>query len=277
MKLMRAAGFEKPPTTWDDLVKMSKAITTRDEQGRVKIAGFAFAKSSSGAGLVHPFYSLMFSLGQKLYEDGFKVANFGGDAAQKTSEQMAMMVSEKVTDLSVDAYDFPAGGIAMMVMANWFKSDLKTGLGAGFSDVQVSQIPAGANWKTLQYAFYMGVDSNSPVKDRAWDIVRWTNSPESAATAGGVSCVGQMMDNLGALTANRADRVALGEMDAFTQPYWDALQTGRAVSLPNVLQATEIERGIAKTLETVIVGAAKPETALPELNSQIEKILAEFY
>lgn len=277
MKLLKAAGFDAPPTTWAELVEMSKAITTRDAQGRIGTAGFAFAKSSSGAGLVHPFYSLMYSSGNEIYADGYSAANLESAAAKATVAQMAMMASEGITDLSIDAYDFPAGGIAMMIMANWFKSDLKTGFGESFSDVNVSQIPSGKDWKTLQYAFYMGVDSNSPVKERAWDIVRWTNSPESAATEGGPSCMGQMMDNLGALTANRADREALGAMDSFTQPYWDALQEGRAISQPNVLQASEIERSIALTLETVIVGDAEPEAAMIDLDAQVEGILAEFY
>ena len=56
-----------------------------------------------------------------------------------------------------------------------------------------------------------------------------------------------------------------------------ALQDGRAIGQPNVLQSSEIERSIAGTLERVIIGEAKAETALPDLDADVEDILAEFY
>ena len=129
----------------------------------------------------------------------------------------------------------------------------------------------------MQYAFFMGVDSGSDVTDEAWDIVAYVNSPESAAAPGGPSCMGEMMDGLGALSANIADRAALGEMDAFTSPYWNALQDGRAISQPNVLQASEIERAIAATLDTIIAGEAEAGPAMAALDAEVEDILAEFY
>ena len=277
MTLLNAAGFDAPPATWDELVTMARAMTTRTADGRIDTAGFAFAKSSTGAGLVHPFYAMMASQGVSVYDEGFAAANLDSDAARLVADQMATLVRDDITDLSIDAYDFPAGGVAMMVMANWYKSAIADGLAGGLDAVKVSAIPAGEDWRTLQYAFYMGVDSNSDVQDRAWDIVRWTNAPESAATPGGPSCVGEMMDKLGALTANRADRTALGELDAFSKPFADALQDGRAIGQPNVLQAAEIERSIAASLERVIAGEATANAALVDLDKKVEAILAEFY
>lgn len=277
MALLEAAGFSDPPTTWDEMARMAAAITTRNDQGRIDTAGFAFAESSSGAGVVHPFYTLVFSAGEQIYSDDFTEANLDSDAARGAARQMARMLEDGITERSIDAYDFPAGGIGMMVMANWFESAIHDGFGNDFEDVRVSQIPAGEDWRTMQYAFFMGVDSGSDVKDRAWDIVRWTNSPASAASDGGPSCVGAMMDGLGALTANRADRAALGEMDAFTRPYWDALQQGRAISQPNVLQASEIERTMATALDSIIAGEAEARPEMEALDKAVEDILFEFY
>lgn len=277
MALLNAAGFDAPPTNWGDLADMSAQITTRTPEGRVDTAGFAFAQSSTGAGIVHPFYALLSSTGASVYEDGFASANLDSAQAQETVDRMASMVQDEITDLSIDAYDFPAGGIGMMIMANWYKSAIADGLTGGLDQVVVSQIPMGDDWRTLQYAFYMGVDSNSPVQDRAWDIIRWTNSPDSAATNGGPSCIGEMMDDLGALTGSVTDRAALGVMDDFTQAYWDALQDGRAISQPNVLQASEIERTMAMAIERAMVGEVDAATALQDLNAEVEDILAEFY
>lgn len=277
MALLRAAGHDAPPATWEEALEIAEAVTARNAQGRIETAGFAFAESSSGAGVVHPFYALLFSEGVDLYEDGFASANLSDPAAVRAAERLAEMVGRGITERSVDAYDFPAGGIGMMVMANWFESAIRDGLGAGFDEVVVSPIPAGEDWRTLQYAFFMGVDAGSDVPDRAWDIVAWVNSAESAATAGGPSCVSEMMEGLGALDAVAGGEAATGEADAFTRAYRDALEDGRAIAQPNVLQASEIERMIAATLDRIIAGEVEAGPAMEALDAEVEDVLAEFY
>ena len=272
LALLREAGFEAPPSTWEELREMANAITTRNDQGRIETAGFAFAQSSSGAGLVHPFYALLFSEGSDVYADDRSEALLEGEAANVALGNMAALVEDGAADLSVDAYDFPAGGIAMMIMANWYESAIAEGLG-GLEDVAVSQIPMGEDWRTMQYAFFMGVDSQSERQDAAWALVRSLNEPRD----GGPSCVGEMLDGLGALTASAADTAALPEPDAFTAPFVAALEDDRAISQPNVMQASEIEGLMAQSFGEVIAGEAEAGPALDELDGEVEDILFEFY
>ena len=275
MALLREAGYDAPPATWDELKEIAAAITTRNDQGRVETAGFAFADSAAGS--VHPFYALMASRGEAIYADGFSEANLDSPAAAGAVGDLASLTQEGITDKSVDGFDFPAGGIGMIVMANWFKSSIEDGFGDRFAeDIVVSPIPAGEDWKTLQYAFFMGVDSESPRQEEAWGLVRWLNS-DASADESGVSCMGRTLAGLGALTANASDNAAMGEADAFTQPFLDALAEGRTVSQPNVLQAAEIEGMMAETIDTVLAGDAEPEAAMEELDGEVEDILLEFY
>ena len=273
MALLREAGYDAPPTTWEELREMAGAITTRGDQGRIETAGFAYADSSSGAGLVHPFYAMLFSEGGTPYSDDKSEALLDGSEAAAALEKQAGLVRDGIVDLSVDAYDFPAGGIAMMIMANWYESAIREGLGDGFEDVVVSAIPAGDDWRTLQYAFFMGVDSGSDREDAAWALVRHLNEPRD----GGPSCVGEMLDGLGALTASAADTEALPAADAFTQPFLDALTEGRAISQPNVMQASEIEGLMARAIEDVMAGEAEVGDGLEALDAEVEDILVEFY
>lgn len=274
MALLREAGFDAPPATWDELRDMAQAITTRNAQGRIDTAGFAFAQSSTGAGLVHPFYALMFSEGADIYADDRSEAMLDSAVATDVASRMGGLVADEITDLSMDAYDFPAGGIGMMVMANWYESAIREGFGDRFDDdVTVSAIPAGDDWKTMQYAFFMGVDSASDRQEAAWALTRHLNEPRD----GGPSCVAEMLDGLGALTASRADTAALPAADAFTAPYVAALEDDRAVSQPNVMQASEIEGMIARSLETIIAGDADPVPTMDNLDTEVENILSEFY
>ena len=160
----------------------------------------------------------------------------------------------------------------MMVMANWYKSAIAEGMG-GLDDVTVSAIPAGEDWRTLQYAFFMGVDSSSDRQDEAWALTRHLNETRDGAP----SCVGEMLDGLGALTASAADTAALPAADAFTQPFIDALSNDRAISQPNVMQASEIEGLLARAIEEVMAGKAEPAEEMDALNTEVEDILAEFY
>jgi multiple sugar transport system substrate-binding protein len=272
MALLREAGIESPPATWEELVAAAEAVTTRNDQGRIETAGFAFADSSSGAGMVHPFYALLYSRGADVYAEDRSEAMLEGEAAQGALADMAALVESGAADLSVDAYDFPAGGIAMMIMANWYESAIAEGLG-GLEDVAVSAIPMGEDWRTMQYAFFMGVDSQSERQEAAWDLVRHLNETRD----GGPSCVGEMLDGLGALTASAADTAALPEPDAFTAPFVAALEDGRAITQPNVMQASEIEGLMAQAFEEVIAGEAEAGPALEELDGEVEDILFEFY
>jgi multiple sugar transport system substrate-binding protein len=273
MALLREAGFDAPPATWDELREVAQAITTTNDQGRTETAGFAFFQSGSGAGMAHPYYALTFSEGGDIYSDDRSEAMFESEASQAAVSKMAGLVRDGIADLSVDAYDaFPAGGAAMMIMANWYESAIRDGLGS-LDDVVVSSIPMGEDWRTLQYAFFMGVDSGSDRQDAAWDLVRHLNEPRDGAP----SCVAQMLDGLGALTASSADNALLPAPDAFTQPYADALASDRAISQPNVMQAAEIERMMAQTFERILAGEADLEPALEELDEEVEDILFEFY
>ena len=274
MALLREAGIEAPPTTWDGLREAAEAVTTRNDQGRIETAGFAFADSSSGAGFVHPFYAFLYSEGGRVYSDDYSEANLDTQAATDALTKQSALVTDGITDLSVDAYDFPAGGIGMMVMANWLESEIRAGFGEHFEDdVVVSQIPMGDDWRTLQYAFFMGVDSQSDRKDEAWALVGAMNEPRD----GGPSCVGEMLAGLGALTASVADNEAGEAPDAFTAPFLAALDDDRAISQPNVMQAAEIEGMMAQAFERAMAGEAAPGAALETLDTDVEDVLAEFY
>ena len=278
MRLLREAGIDEPPTTFEGLREAAAKITTRNDQGRIETAGFALADSSTGAGLVHPFYAQLHSAGVDPYEDGFAGTNLASDAAIGAVEDMKSLFDAGVTDRSVDAYDFPAGGIGMIVMANWLEADIRAGFGDAFDeDVRVSALPFGEDWRTLQYAFLFGVDSGSDVAEEAWELVRWINSPESASSEGGPSCVGETLAGFGALTANAADLEALGEPDAFSAPFVEALAEGRAITQPNVMQAAEIERMMADAIGTALDGGEPIEEAMDELDQKVSDVLFEFY
>ena len=138
----------------------------------------------------------------------------------------------------------------------------------------MSQIPQGEDWRSLQYAFFTAVDNNSDVQDEAWAFLQWLNTSQEE---GQPSCMGRMLVDLGALTANQTDiENAQGELgDFFTKPFADALD--KSITEPNVVQASEIERILQTYIQRAWRGEIAPEDALSQADSEITRILSEYY
>ena len=276
-KIFQAAGIKGPPRTWDELLKDAAATTKRDAQGRAAQIGFA-SYYPSVAGVVHPYLTLLYSKGMQLFNDDFTETNLGTPEALEALQDMVGLFKAGSADLSVDSDAFEAGDVAMTIQASWQEGSYREVFGDDFEDtVGVSQIPMGPDWKSLQYAFFFGVDANSDVQDESWAFIKWLNSQASAQQEGGPSCMGEMLVGLGALTANNADiQAAQGQLgDFFTKPYADALS--RSITEPNVIQAAEIETILQTYLTQAYQGAVTPEAALKQADSEISAILAEFY
>ena len=272
-KLLQEAGYDAPPTTWAELEEIAQAATKTDSQGQITQSGYAAGTTT--AEVVHPFLTLLYSKGQSLFTDDFSATNLTTpEAVEALSEQVALFQNNAATpSLTVD--DFNSGLVAMEIQPVWLESQLQAAFGDAFEDtVGISQIPQGDDWRSLQYAFFYAVDGNSDVQDEAWAFLEWLNSSQEE---GQPSCMGQMLVDLGALTANETDidnaQAELG--DFFTAPFADALD--RSISEPNVVQASEIERILQTYIERAWRGELSPEDALTQADSEISGILAEYY
>ena len=272
-QLLAEAGFDGPPSTWDELVEMAAAITERNDDGNITTAGYAYGPST--ATVVHPFFIMLYAAGIDPFKEDFSGTNLATPEAIAVLEQQIALFNQEITDRSVEVWDFPSGSIAMMFMASWFEADLRAAFADNFDEVVgVAPIPMGDDWKTMQYAFYYGVDANSDNKEAAWDFLQWLND---AKAEGETSCMGDMLLDLGALTANQGDIAAAQDAlgDSFTAPYIEAL--GNSITEPNVMQASEIE-GVLKTyIERAWAGELTAEEALTQADKEITNILSEFY
>lgn len=276
-KILAEAGYDAPPTTWEEFAEIAAATTQRDAQGRAAQIGYA-GYYPSVAGVVHPYLTLLYSKGVDLFSEDFTATNLTSPEALEALQDMVSLFEAGSADFSVDNDAFASGDVAMTIQAVWGESNYREVFGDAFEDtVGISQIPTGEDWRSLQYAFFYGVDTNSAQQDEAWAFLTWLNSEASAQQDGGPSCMGEMLVGLGALTANSSDIAATQEQlgDFFTAPYADALE--RSITEPNVIQASEIETILAEYLGQAYRGDLAPEDALAQADREISDILAEFY
>ncbi|GAA3753815.1 ABC transporter substrate-binding protein [Terriglobus aquaticus] len=266
-------GITHPPSNTAEWISDAAKISRTNRQGQLVVSGFTVGSSQNQ--IVAPFLTLLFSGGQQLIAADGKSTNLTSAAAHSALQAEVDLFRSHGAEWGTVPYQFPSGAIGMMVVPNWFNRPLHQGFEQRFDQtVAVAPIPAGADWRTLQYGFFWSVDANSPHPAEAWALLQWLNT---AQQPGGRSCVGNMLMALGGLTGNRQDLAAsTAELNTpFLRPFVDALSSGRALPQPSIRHANEIEALTGKYLERAMLGVIPTDTALHQLDAGIRTILQE--
>lgn len=271
-RLFAAAGIAGPPRTWDELTRDAAAITRKNRQGNILVGGFAFGPQVSD--VVHTFYAMMNAAGTPPYTADLRGTNLRSPAAVRILTRQTELFRRGITSATVGSLQFAQGAVGMAVIANWQKDTLRAALGDRFaSTVGVAPIPTDGPGGTMIYSFFWAVDSASPAKREAWDLLRWLNTPKGT----GLSCVGEMLAGIGDLTGNTADLAAMrGRIaDPFSRQYVAALNAPGAASQANLWHAEEIDRLLQYYIELAWAGRMTPAAALSQADARIRDILAE--
>ncbi len=272
-KLLKDAGIDKAPETWDELRTAAQKTTKKGADGKITQAGFMLLKGWD-SGVVHPFSALLWSNGGAyVSKDGTKAA-FNDPAGVQTLELEHDLIKSGSVDLGLGMPDFVAGKIAMTIMANWWGADLRKGIPGGIENVGVAPIPhsAGGKSATLQYNWLWGVDKNSKNAAEAWKFLKWLNSPQG----GGSTPMGKFLTSgLNAIPGRQSDQKAYAAElgDPFVKPFVDALQV--AHTEPIIPGAQEIKTALQKQIEAAWFDQKAPKEALGAAAEEANRILAE--
>ncbi|WP_419805320.1 ABC transporter substrate-binding protein [Terriglobus sp.] len=266
-------GITHPPTTTGEWISDAAKISKANRQGQLIVSGFTVGSSQNQ--IVAPFLTLLYSNGTTLLAADQKSTNLTGPAARGALQTEVELFQSRGAVWGTVPYQFPSGALGMMIVPNWFNRPLHQGFEKRFDEtVAVAPIPAGPDWRTVQYGFFWSVDANSPHAAEAWALLQWLNTTQQP---GGRSCVGNMLMALGGLTGNRQDLAAsTAELNTpFMRPFVDALNSGRALPQPSIPHANEIEALTSKYLERAMLGVVPADTALRQLDAGIRTILQE--
>lgn len=270
--LLGEAGYSEPPATWEELKEIAAAITETNDQGNLTTAGYVYGPSVANA--VHIYYSQMYNAGIPPYSEDFRETNFTTPESVEIVARQGELFEEGITSNSVTTDDFAAGRAGMAIMANWNKSELEDAFGDALDEtVGVAPLPGdGSEHGTMLYSFFWAVDATSDVQEESWDLLRWLNTAQEGQD---ISCTGQMLEDLGALTGNLSDLAAMPTDDGFTAPFVAAIESGAAKSQPNIWQAAENDRILRSYIEQVWAGSMSAEDAMQAADAEVSAILAE--
>ncbi|MBN9017762.1 MAG: extracellular solute-binding protein [Rhizobiales bacterium] len=259
-KLFEEAGIKDAPKTWDEFVAAAEKLTNKDKGQQ----GFGLINSWA-AGVVHPFASLLASNGGALVVDG-KPALDSENAAEtfalyeklvKSGASVPEMGTADANTTGPFLDNFVSGKTGMIIMANWWESALKAGMGEKFADIATAPIPVGPKGDgphSISYSWMTVVsdDASDAEKKAAWDFLAWLNGPTSGEK--GASAMGDLLQSMGILPSRTSDVAAFADRlkTPFLAGYVDVLNEARP--FPTVLGGQEFTESLQSHIEALEFG-----------------------
>jgi multiple sugar transport system substrate-binding protein len=222
---------------------------------------------------VHPFASLLNSNGGSLIEDG--TATLDTEQAKQTFQLVEdAFKNKKVSSTQMATADanttgpyldnFVSGKTAMLIMANWWESALKSGMNDRFKDVGTAPIPVGPSGSApapVSYSWLTVVNAKADQaeQDAAWKFLSWLNSPDSGEA--GHSAMAALLQSMGILPSRTSDLEAYQQdLDRpFLKGYVDQLENAKP--FPVVIGGQEFTEGLQKTIEALQAGQLSADEA----------------
>jgi len=277
--LFKEAGISAPPKTWDEFKDAAKKLTDK-AAGR---QGFGMINSWA-AGVVHPFGSLLASNGGDLVADGKPALD--SKQAGETFQLYEDLIKSGASDPAMATADanttgpfldnFVSGKTGMIIMANWWESALKGGMGDKFADIATAPVPIGPSGdksRSISYSWMTVVNAGAGEAEQkaAWDFLAWLNSPKSGQNGG--SAMAGILMSMGILPSRTSDVEAYKDKlgSEFLSGYVSVLADAKP--FPVVLGGQEFTESLQHTLEALQYGQVSAKDAQTNAQTDATSIL----
>ncbi|MER9046389.1 extracellular solute-binding protein [Mesorhizobium sp. M0923] len=275
-ELFKQAGITAAPKTWSELKDAAQKLTRKDAGQQ----GFGMINSWA-AGVVHPFASLLVSNGGELVKGGKPMLDSpqSGETFQLYEDLIKSGASEPAM-ATADANttgpfldNFVSGKTGMIIMANWWESALKSGMGDKFSNIATAPIPVGPSGDkphSISYSWMTVVNANTGQAEQkaAWDFLVWLNSPKSGKN--GASAMSDILMSMGILPTRTSDIEAHKDKlgSEFLSGYVSVLADAKP--FPVVPGGQEFSESLQQTLEALQYGQLSAKDA--QANAQADAV-----
>jgi multiple sugar transport system substrate-binding protein len=176
--LAKKAGFDTPPTDWEGLKAMAKAM--QDKAG----AKWGIGLQAGGTGSWQTVMPFAWSNGADLTKDGGKGYNFDSPEVLEAAKYYQSFFTDGIADKAAPATpttepDFVSGKVPMFVSGPWMMSAVEKVGGAGFKDkYSVMPMPAKKSSSSFVGGSDFAVFKSSKNRDSAWKFVQWLAQPD---------------------------------------------------------------------------------------------------
>lgn len=271
-KMLKDAGFDHPPKTWNELYDMANKITKKNAKGKIEQEGFGLMSGWDSA-VVHPYLSFLYANGGQFLNSNNTKAMLETKQAQDALNYEMKFFKNGITDKSFDVIKgFENQKVAMTINAGWWNGSLKSVMKNDYKNVGVAPIPSpdGQGKGSVSYGYFYGVNNRSQHKKEAWEFLKWLNSKK---LDGGATAEGKFLVSQGITPSRESDIKALSKDigTANYKPFIDALNYAKPE--PNIFAGQKIKTDLQKEIEKVWSGQESVKQGLKNANNLINQEL----
>ena len=261
--LAKTAGITSPPTDWDGLKTMAKAM--QDKAG----AKYGIGLQAGGTGSWQSVMPFAWSAGADLTKDGGKAYNFDSPEVLKATQYYQSFFTDGISDKAAPATpttepDFASGKVPMFISGPWMMSAVeKAGGGDKFKDkYDVFQIPADKMSSSFVGGSNLVVFKNTQNRDSSWKLVNWLSDPKTQVKWYGMST------DLPSVKSAWQDPALTADTKLAT--FGKQLETAQAP--PSFPTWEQVVTSFDSELEKITKSGADPAASLKTVQKQAESI-----
>ncbi|WP_283646413.1 ABC transporter substrate-binding protein [Marinovum algicola] len=255
MGLVRQAGFDAPPATWEELAEQAGAISALEDG--ISGIGMPFSSQPPSNGPILTFLPLLYAHGGRIMAD--TTPNFDNPEVVATLQFLkdmndagAIAPGAASRTGGVDLEEFIAGRTGFMISPGVHSSSITS----RNPELEYTLVRVPTNGETAYrvHGWEIGIAADSPNKDAAWTFVNYLLSPEVNARA--AQAANALPGNLAALDAVRegADETLLKQMEILSgdSPVEEMRQSPKAAASWSVM---------TEEIQAMLRGDQSPEEA----------------
>jgi multiple sugar transport system substrate-binding protein len=273
--LFRKAGLdpEKPPKTWQELIKYTKRLTgDKNADGKTDQYGFyipVFPPSGPlNLWMILQWTPFLWQAGGKLLSEDKHTVLFNRDAGVQALELWEQLYQEQAFGNFSMSHDlgFASQSVAMILDGPWNLPKYRQIKDFRWAVTSLPRGPVGG--ATYLAGEHLVIFRQSKYPDQAWTFIKWILKPETQAT---------FSINSGYLPVNRKTlklenyRLYL-KKDPAIRAFVSQMDSARSRQLPD-RKRIEFNKYIAQALERCIIGNENPKTALDEMAKSAAALL----
>ncbi len=258
--LAKKAGITTPPTDWDGLKNMAKAM--QDKAG----AKFGMGFQAGGQGSWQSIMPFAWSDGANLTKDDGKAYNFDSPELLEAVKYYQSYFTDGISDKAAPAQpttepDFKSGRVPMFISGPWMMSAVEK-VGVKKDQYDVMPVPAKKTSSSFVGGSNFAVFKKSKNRDSAWKLVQWLSDPKVQAKWYGMST------DLPSVKSAWDDPALSG--DPKLKKFGTALETAQAP--PSFPTWEQVVAGFDTEMEKVTKQGADPAAALKSAQQQAESV-----
>ena len=255
MNILKGAGFDQPPTSWDELVSVAQKTTSGG------VYGWGVQGGNQGFLICEQFSAFFIQNdGKIISDDQTKAVTDQPEWITGAKYWQELTTKYKVTQPSASTDDqnatyalFGQGKIAMFPGGPWARPEIernnsKLTFGKDFS-VSLVPYPTGKHPGTCQGGWLQSIWSASKVQDAARKLLAHYHTPENIAQEAASS-----------MPTRRSATNFKPFNDPWYKPFWDTMPYARA-PVPTMPAGAEISTALYTLLQSMLLGQQTADQA----------------